>query len=70
MTDGVDYQLEAQRAAVARLDTIGAKLWTVAIECQIDPDAPLRAGAAHYVRVGDAELTVASAAKLTGAAAR
>jgi hypothetical protein len=70
VTDGVDYQVEAQAAGVARLATIGANLWTVAIECDIPADSPLRTGAAHYVRVGDADLTVGAATKLTGAAAR
>jgi len=68
VTDGVDEEVGAQRSAVERLRATGARLWTVAIECTIAPESPLRAAAQTYVEVGRQDLNAAVAARLVGAA--
>jgi len=57
VTDGVDSDPNnAIPPAVAALAAISARLWTVAIECDVSESSPLRAGAAAYVRLGGPEL--------------
>jgi hypothetical protein len=54
--------------AVAALGTLGAKLWTVAIECEIPATATIRAQAAGYTEVGrDALASGESVLDLAGA---
>ena len=57
VTDGVDHNLAGITAAIDALDRIGARLWTVAIECAIATVHPLRARAAGYVELTDKVMT-------------
>jgi hypothetical protein len=68
VTDGIDGDVAAQEAALAEGHVIGARLWTVAIECDIPEESPLRAKAAHYIRLGRTDLTDKSVTLLAGAA--
>ncbi len=51
VTDGVEGNEPGMIAAVDALNRIGARLWTVAIECEITPDRALRAKAAGYQHI-------------------
>ena len=68
VTDGIDGDVNAQETAIAEGHVIGARLWTVAIECDIPDKSPLRAKAAHYIRLGRSDLTDKSVTLLAGAA--
>jgi hypothetical protein len=68
VTDGVDGDVGAQETAILAAHGIGARLWTVAIECDIPVTSPLRAKAAHYIRLGRSELNDRSVTLLAGAA--
>jgi uncharacterized protein with von Willebrand factor type A (vWA) domain len=68
VTDGVDGDVGAQETAILAAHGIGARLWTVAIECDIPVASPLRAKAAHYIRLGRSELNDRSVTLLAGAA--
>jgi uncharacterized protein with von Willebrand factor type A (vWA) domain len=68
VTDGVDGDITAQETAIHEGHVIGARLWTVAIECDIPETSPLRAKAAHYIRLGRRDLTEKSVTLLAGAA--
>lgn len=69
VTDGVDGDTASQEAAVAELKKLGARLWTVAIECDIPTGCVLRDAAAHYLCLGGASLDdPKSAIALQGAA--
>ncbi|MFO0590485.1 MAG: hypothetical protein U0441_23285 [Polyangiaceae bacterium] len=57
VTDGVDSAASAQATAIESLHQHGARLWTVAIECTVASDSPLRGKAAGYVRLGAPDLT-------------
>lgn len=52
ITDGIDYTHAAQEKALDRAAKLGARLWTIAVECEIDEDYPLRARAAQYEELG------------------
>jgi len=56
VTDGVDDDEAEQTQALDAGQALGVRLWTVAIECTIDESSPLRARAAHYTRLGVADL--------------
>ncbi len=68
VTDGIDDDEEAQRAAVAALGD--ARLWTVGIDTEIEPGSVLRANAAGCAHVSDAELGDERTVVALGAAAR
>lgn len=69
VTDGIDDDERAQAKAIQEGEALGARLWTVAIECDIGERSPLRARAAHYLRLGGAALTEGgSVVGLVGAA--
>jgi uncharacterized protein YegL len=68
VTDGIDGDVAAQETAIQEGHVIGARLWTVAIECDIPDRSPLRAKAAHYIRLGRSDLTEKSVTLLAGAA--
>ena len=68
VTDGVDGDTKAQETALAEGHGIGARLWTVAVECDIPEESPLRAKAAHYIRLSKKDLTEKSVTLLAGAA--
>lgn len=68
VTDGIDGDVTAQETALHAGHVIGARLWTVAIECDIHETSPLRAKAAHYIRLGRKDLTEKSVTLLAGAA--
>jgi Mg-chelatase subunit ChlD len=68
VTDGIDGDVTAQNTALQEGHVIGARLWTVAIECDIPETSPLRAKAAHYIRLGRTDLTEKSVTLLAGAA--
>jgi Mg-chelatase subunit ChlD len=68
VTDGVDADQASQEAAIQEGLALGVRLWTVAIECEVPETSPLRAKAAQYTRLGEAELTNSnSVALLAGA---
>lgn len=70
VTDGVDGNTEAHGTAIDRLATEHhARLWTVAIECEIDEQLPLRARAAAYGELGRERLGDAASVTLFAAAA-
>ena len=56
VTDGVDGAHAMQAAATQSARRHGARLWTVAIECAVSEDSPLRTLAAGYARLGAPEL--------------
>ena len=67
VTDGIDGDTYAQDRALDDAATLGARLWTVAIECTIDATQPLRKRATHYIELGDAQMNDAkSAVALSG----
>jgi Mg-chelatase subunit ChlD len=68
VTDGIDGDVKSQEAAIHEGHVMGARLWTVAIECDIPEASPLRARAAHYIRLGRNDLTEKSVTLLAGAA--
>jgi uncharacterized protein with von Willebrand factor type A (vWA) domain len=68
VTDGIDGDVQAQETAIQEGHVLGARLWTVAIDCEIDERSPLRANAAHYIRVGRSDLRDKSVTLLAGAA--
>ena len=68
VTDGVDGDEHAQAAAIAEGETLGARLWTVAIECDVSASSPLRSHAAEYTRLGASDLHEAGVLRLAGAA--
>jgi Mg-chelatase subunit ChlD len=68
VTDGVDGDESAQAKAIADGKTLGARLWTVAIECDVPESSPLRAEAAEYSRLGASDLNEGSVVRLAGAA--
>jgi uncharacterized protein with von Willebrand factor type A (vWA) domain len=68
VTDGIDRDVTSQETAIHEAHGIGARLWTVAIECDIPETSPLRAKAAHYIRLGGRDLTEKSVTLLAGAA--
>jgi len=69
VTDGEDGNHHAQNAALDELGALGARLWTVAIECSVYPGAPLRDRATAYVELGAAQMTDASSVVAIGKAA-
>jgi uncharacterized protein with von Willebrand factor type A (vWA) domain len=69
VTDGVDDDQAAMDEALTEADAAGTRLWTVAIECDVDEDSPIRKRAASYVRLGAGDLDRADTAiSLSGAA--
>lgn len=69
VTDGVDGDTDGHAAGVAWLEKLGARLWTVAIECEIAASNVLRAKASTYIHLGGVDLTGTSGAvALSGAA--
>lgn len=57
VTDGVDPAAAAQAEAIDKVRRHGARLWTIAIECDVALDSPLRTEASSYVRLGAPDLT-------------
>ena len=51
VTDGIDGNLTAQVNAVAQIQKLGGRLWTVAIDCEIPEDNPLRSLASEYTHL-------------------
>ncbi len=69
VTDGIDEDVKAQLMAIQEAHALGARLWTIAIECDIDALSPLRAKAAHYLRLGRSALADGTSVRaLAGAA--
>ncbi|WP_437905292.1 VWA domain-containing protein [Sorangium sp. So ce327] len=68
VTDGVDGDQAAQEAALREGLALGVRLWTVAIECEVPETSPLRAKAAHYMRLGGAELAKGESVSLLAGA--
>jgi Mg-chelatase subunit ChlD len=66
VTDGVDGNVTAQAAAVDAAFAIQARLWTVAIECAIGADSPLRARASQYTRLDGEQLADGRSVTLIG----
>jgi hypothetical protein len=64
VTDGVDYDEAGHTKAIDDATAIGARLWTVAIECDIDEKAALRSRAASYVRLGAADMNSGASVNL------
>jgi Mg-chelatase subunit ChlD len=69
ITDGVDPTVAAQEVALDHADKLGARLWTIAVECEIAKDYPIRRRAVTYEELGRDGLTdAASITKLAQAA--
>ncbi len=66
MTDGVDGNVAAQTAAVDEALAIQARLWTVAIQCEVPETSPLRARASQYTRLGPEALSDGKSVTLIG----
>ncbi|UQA57117.1 vWA domain-containing protein [Polyangium aurulentum] len=69
VTDGIDRNEEEQKKSVEEASAIGARLWTVAIECSIAEDSPLRNKAAHYTELNDRSMTEGSSINVLAGAA-
>jgi hypothetical protein len=52
VTDGEDYSSAAQDKVLGLMQAQGIRLWTVAIECDIAAESPLRKRAHELIRVG------------------
>jgi uncharacterized protein with von Willebrand factor type A (vWA) domain len=52
ITDGEDPQHPAMEKTLALANSMGIRLWTVAIECNIDPKSPIVRRAMEVIRVG------------------
>jgi Mg-chelatase subunit ChlD len=57
ITDGVDGDIDAQRAALDAARALDIRLWTIAIECEVTAESPLRADAAGYAHLDGQDLT-------------
>jgi Mg-chelatase subunit ChlD len=68
ITDGVDEDQATQETAIREGLALGVRLWTVAIECEVPESSPLRARAAHYVRLGGADLANSESVSLLAGA--
>ncbi len=68
VTDGIDGGTGVS-AALDDAAKIGARLWTVAIECEIPADHPLRARAVSYVELGRPDMIDPRSAVSLGRAA-
>jgi uncharacterized protein with von Willebrand factor type A (vWA) domain len=66
VTDGVDGNVASQTAAVNEALAIQARLWTVAIQCDIPETSPLRARASQYTRLGAEALSDGKSVTLIG----
>lgn len=64
VTDGIDGDGAGHVKAIDEGALIGARLWTVAIECDIDENAALRKRAAAYVRLGAADMSSGASVNL------
>ena len=64
VTDGIDGDEFGHAKAIDDAAAIGARLWTVAIECDISENASLRSRAASYVRLGAADMTSGASVNL------
>ena len=53
--------------AVGEAKSLGVRLWTVAIECDISPSSPLRAEAADYTQLRSLDLHESTIVRLVGA---
>ena len=69
ITDGVDPSVDAQNEALDNADKLNARLWTVAIECEIAADYPIRKRAVKYEELGRAGLNDAGTVTKIGQAA-
>lgn len=68
ISDGVDRDTDAHDRSVAEMARVGARLWTIAIECDIDEASSLRSRAASYCRLGAHQMSdPESVTLLTGA---
>lgn len=66
VTDGID-ELSGQKEALDDAAALGARLFTVAIECEISESDPLRARASTYTELGDEMLSAEGVIALAGA---
>lgn len=69
VTDGVSHDTNEQTAALDKLKVMKARLYTVAIECGIAPESPLRACATSYSELGRDRLTDSSSVSVLAKAA-
>jgi uncharacterized protein with von Willebrand factor type A (vWA) domain len=67
VTDGVEPITERHLAALDALDRAGVRLWTVACECTIENDNPLRSRAAEYAHVGGTDVADGKLGAMSGA---
>lgn len=56
VTDGIDGDESSIVQACDALQATGARLWTVAVECEIQPSHPLRSRAAGFTTMNGADL--------------
>lgn len=67
ISDGEDHHHDAQGRALDAIRKLSARLWTVAIECNLQPDNPLRARAAQYAHIDAHDLATGDVGSLKGA---
>jgi Mg-chelatase subunit ChlD len=53
-------------AAIDAIESYGSRLWTVAVECHVDEEHPLRARAEHYIQIAGSEMNDADVSSLQG----
>lgn len=68
ISDGVDGDDVAQGQALDDAEKLGAKLWTVSIDEDVEETSPLRARAAAYTHLDERQLQVDGVMALAGAA--
>lgn len=69
VTDGISHDTTAQTTALDKLSGMKARLYTVAIECEIAASSPLHARATSYSELGRAMLTESTSVSLLAKAA-
>jgi len=67
VSDGEDRKSELQDKAIDLIDAQSARLWTVAIECDVPATSPLRARAATYMKVDSQTMRDGKIGTLSGA---
>jgi uncharacterized protein with von Willebrand factor type A (vWA) domain len=66
VSDGEDYDSGAHEKAIKKIQKLGSKLWTVAIQCSLEQEAPLRKLAHKYVELETSNLVTGDVMALQG----
>jgi hypothetical protein len=57
ITDGVDGDIDAQTEAFQAARALDVRVWTIAIECKVGSESPLRTNASGYAHLDGRDLT-------------